>query len=748
MKTIQHLPALLSSAVIALATGSAAYAQEFTFSIHHFLSPKAVTQTALLEPWVQSVQDASDGRIAFEIFPAMALGGAPPELYSQVRDGVADLVWTVPGYTPGVFPRLEVFELPSVHAGNAEATNRAIQDMMADLAADFEDVHPILVHVHSGNALHLASETVESLEDFAGLKIRSPSRTGAWMVEALGAEPVGMPVPALPQALSKNTVDAGLIPFEVAIPLRLAELTKASVELHDGARFGTGVVWDEIEPVGIQIAKDAGNSVTALSADATAAFDAPFEAVAQRWVTEATEAGIDGTAGFTANAVARLFGGNVAGLPGYEDGVTMLVGVAALAMFPYCQLHGGHAAVDVFMNKAPAAANRAVSYLSAALSVLLALSMAVMLTFGMLEIRADRSPRHRRSQMEREMIGVYGLIALFVLIMLRIPVALAMIITGIVGSWVVSLTSPFLKFGPYLLQFKTALWNSVANYDLSVVPLFILMGFLAAETGLSRDLFQGLSALTRKIKGGVAMATILACAGFGAVSGSSIATASTMSRVALPQLRRLKYDEGLATGTLAAGGTLGILIPPSVALVIYAIVVEASILAMFQAAVVPGIIAVVFFLIVIRLRIARNPALAPDLAPMATSDVSYAIRRLIPVGAIFGAIILGLGLGLFTPTPAAAVGVFLILVYGVILRQFSDDLFHPILGGHTQRVFRTHWPACRSERLGRGIDDGPLHDPDRHACDLDHSGLFHGIAVHDPRDRSVLLAGADHTQRG
>lgn len=331
MKTIQHLPALLSSAVIALATGSAAYAQEFTFSIHHFLSPKAVTQTALLEPWVQSVQDASDGRIAFEIFPAMALGGAPPELYSQVRDGVADLVWTVPGYTPGVFPRLEVFELPSVHAGNAEATNRAIQDMMADLAADFEDVHPILVHVHSGNALHLASETVESLEDFAGLKIRSPSRTGAWMVEALGAEPVGMPVPALPQALSKNTVDAGLIPFEVAIPLRLAELTKASVELHDGARFGTstflfamnknsynslpadlqkviddhsgaalavemGVVWDEIEPVGIQIAKDAGNSVTALSADATAAFDAPFEAVAQRWVTEATEAGIDGAA--------------------------------------------------------------------------------------------------------------------------------------------------------------------------------------------------------------------------------------------------------------------------------------------------------------------------------------------------------------------------------------------------------------------------------------------------------------------
>ena len=275
--------------------------------------------------------------------------------------------------------------------------------------------------------------------------------------------------------------------------------------------------------------------------------------------------------------------------------------------------------------------------------------------------------------MERELIGIYGLGALFVLIMLRIPVALAMLVTGVVGTWVVSLTSPFIKFGPYLLQFKTALWNSVANYDLSVVPLFVLMGFLAAETGLSRDLFQGISALTRKTKGGVAMATILACAGFGAVSGSSIATASTMSRVALPELRKLNYNEGLSTGVLAAGGTLGILIPPSVALVIYAIVVEASIIEMFQAAIVPGVIAVLFFLVVIKLRIARNPDLAPTLAPMSEAEVRHAVRRLLPVGLIFGSIILGLGMGLFTPTPAAAVGVFLILVYGMGLRFVSED---------------------------------------------------------------------------
>jgi tripartite ATP-independent transporter DctM subunit len=275
--------------------------------------------------------------------------------------------------------------------------------------------------------------------------------------------------------------------------------------------------------------------------------------------------------------------------------------------------------------------------------------------------------------MEPELIGIYGLVALFFLIMLRIPVALAMLVTGVVGTWVLSIVSPFVKFGPYLLQFKTALWNSVANYDLSVVPLFVLMGFLAAETGLSRDLFQGLSALTRKIKGGVAMATILACAGFGAVSGSSIATASTMSRVALPELRRLKYNEGLSTGVLAAGGTLGILIPPSVALVIYAIVVQAPILDMFQAAILPGALAVIFFLIVVWVRVARNPDLAPVPATLSDADKRHAIRRLLPVTLIFGSIILGLGMGLFTPTPAAGVGVFLILTYGVILRRFSND---------------------------------------------------------------------------
>ena len=322
---------LAGASVAAIVLATAAQAQEFTFSIQHFLSPKAPAQTMLIEPWVKAVEEASDGRIAFEIFPAMALGGAPPELYSQVRDGVADIVWTVPGYTPGTFPRLEVFELPSVHQGDARATNLAIQDMMDELAEDFTDIHPLLVHVHTGNALHLVNNTVEGVADFDGLKIRSPSRTGAWMLEELGAEPVGMPVPALPQALSRGTVDAGLVPFEVAIPLGLADLTDHSVELADGARFGTatflfamnkdsynslpadlqqiideqsgiaiaaamGEAWNNIEPVGIQRALDAGKTVTQLSPEASAEFAAPFEATVARWVKEASGNGIDAEA--------------------------------------------------------------------------------------------------------------------------------------------------------------------------------------------------------------------------------------------------------------------------------------------------------------------------------------------------------------------------------------------------------------------------------------------------------------------
>lgn len=308
---------------------TAALADEFKFSIHHFLSPKSTTHVDMIQPWVSRIEEASKGRIQFEIFPAMALGGKPPELYSQVRDGVADVIWTLPGYTPGVFPRLEVFELPNVHTGSAVATNAAIQSLLPELGEDLKDIHPLLVHTHSGNALHLVSKDVKSFSDVAGLKVRSPSRTGAWMLESWGAEPVGMPVPALPQALAKKTVDGGLVPFEIAIPLKLAELTDFSVELANGKRFGTstflfamnknsynslpddlkkiiddnsglafakemGELWDNVEPKGMQLAKDKGKSVTQLSEDVSAEFAVKAEEVGARWLAEVSSNGIDG----------------------------------------------------------------------------------------------------------------------------------------------------------------------------------------------------------------------------------------------------------------------------------------------------------------------------------------------------------------------------------------------------------------------------------------------------------------------
>ncbi|MEO0620676.1 MAG: TRAP transporter large permease [Pseudomonadota bacterium] len=265
-------------------------------------------------------------------------------------------------------------------------------------------------------------------------------------------------------------------------------------------------------------------------------------------------------------------------------------------------------------------------------------------------------------------IGLGALVVLFVLLALRMPVALAMVCVGVGGNWALSQALPYLRFEPYLAQFKTLLWSNVANYDLSVVPLFVLMGFLASQANLSRDLFQGLAALTARVRGGVAMAAIGACAGFGAVCGSSLATASTMGRVALPEMAAQGYAPRLATGTLAAGGTLGILIPPSVALVIYAIIVEASIIEMFQAALIPGLLAVAGFIAVIWLRLRLDPGLAPEPAPIPAPERRAAIARLVPVLAIFGTIILGLGAGLFTPTPAAAFGVFVIAAYGVALR--------------------------------------------------------------------------------
>lgn len=257
------------------------------------------------------------------------------------------------------------------------------------------------------------------------------------------------------------------------------------------------------------------------------------------------------------------------------------------------------------------------------------------------------------------LIGLVGLGALVALIALRMPIAYAMIVVGAGGISV--LNGP----GILLSQLKNLAYSQFSVYDLSVLPMFVLMGNLASHAGLSRDLFRAANAWLGWMRGGVAMSAVAACAGFGAVCGSSLATASTMGQVALPELRRYRYSPALATGTLAAGGVLGILIPPSVVLVVYAIVVEASIVTMFAAAFVPGVIAVLFFLLTIAVYVRVRPQSGPAGDRVPRREFIEATVRVAPVVAIFGSVIGGIYFGFFNPTPAAAVGVFFVGAFGL-----------------------------------------------------------------------------------
>ena len=257
------------------------------------------------------------------------------------------------------------------------------------------------------------------------------------------------------------------------------------------------------------------------------------------------------------------------------------------------------------------------------------------------------------------LVGLAGLLGLLFLIALRIPIAYAMIVTGGIG--VTILNGPLI----FMSQLKDLAYIQFSIYDLSVVPMFVLMGNLATKAGLSRELFQAANAWVGWVRGGVAMSAIIACAGFGAVCGSSLATASTMGKVALPELRNYKYSGSLATGTLAAGGVLGILIPPSVVLVVYAIIVEANIIAMFMAAMIPGLLAVGLFLVTIAVYVRFFPESGPSREPMDRQEFWNATLGVLPVLGIFIAVIGGIYFGLFNPTPAAAAGVFLVGLLGI-----------------------------------------------------------------------------------
>ena len=270
-------------------------------------------------------------------------------------------------------------------------------------------------------------------------------------------------------------------------------------------------------------------------------------------------------------------------------------------------------------------------------------------------------------------LGIISLVVLVALIALRMPIAYSMILVGGIGITIVN--------GPtvVLAQLKTLAYGQFSIYDLSVVPMFVLMGAIASKTGLSQSLFRAANAWLGWLKGGTAMAAIAACAGFGSVCGSSLATASTMGKVALPELRRYNYSGALATGSLAAGGVLGILIPPSVVLVIYAIIVEASIVTMFMAALLPGLLAVILFILTIAVYVALRPEAGPAGGSQDRQEFVEATIGVIPVLIIFGLVLGGIYAGFYNPTPAAAIGVFLVWLFGTVQRRLGLNELRDVL---------------------------------------------------------------------
>lgn len=262
-------------------------------------------------------------------------------------------------------------------------------------------------------------------------------------------------------------------------------------------------------------------------------------------------------------------------------------------------------------------------------------------------------------------LGASSFVILLGLMALRMPIGLAMFVVGAAGYVVlndVATLLAWLKSTPYYL---------FSNYTLSVIPLFILMGALAGQAGLSQVLFRAADAMIGGRPGGIAMAAIGACTAFGAICGSSVATTATIGRAALPELRRFNYEEGLATGTLAIGGTLGILIPPSIILIIYAISTEQNISKLFMAALIPGLMAAVFYLVVIAWLVRRNPAAGPPGPRMTAAERQAALVEVWPALLISLVVVGGIYGGVFTPTEGAAVGVVAMLVLGLAMRKLG-----------------------------------------------------------------------------
>ncbi|MEZ5809080.1 MAG: TRAP transporter substrate-binding protein [Zhengella sp.] len=313
-----------------MGTSVASFAQEVTLKLHQFLPAQANVPKYVLDVWADKVEEQSGNRIKVERYPSMQLGGKPPELIDQVRDGVVDVVWTVIGYTPGRFPRTEVFELPFM-VTTAEPASRAFWEMFEKDMKDeeFKDVHIIGGWVHGPGVIH-ANKEVRVPSDLNGMKIRGASRTVNMLLEELGATPVGMPVPAVPEALSKGVIDGTTIPWEVTAALKVPELVKNHTEFTGRALYTVTFVLamnkakyeslpDDLKKViddnsgmefsafagktqeyydgpARELAVKANNNIVTLNEEETAAWREAAQPVYDKWIADMNAKGYDGQA--------------------------------------------------------------------------------------------------------------------------------------------------------------------------------------------------------------------------------------------------------------------------------------------------------------------------------------------------------------------------------------------------------------------------------------------------------------------
>jgi TRAP-type C4-dicarboxylate transport system substrate-binding protein len=215
---------------LAFACATTVHSQEVVLKLHHPLPVGSTAHVKVLTPWCEKIAAESKGRMRCQIFPAMQLGGTPPQLFEQVRDGVVDVMWSIPSYSPGRFPLTEVFELPFM-LRSAEAGSKAVWEYVQQYAPnEFKDVHALAFHVHGGGSLHMARKPVTQLSDLRGLKLRAPTRQTTRLLAALGAVPVPMPVPQVPESLAKGVIDGALLPYEIVGALKIDELTRHHIE--------------------------------------------------------------------------------------------------------------------------------------------------------------------------------------------------------------------------------------------------------------------------------------------------------------------------------------------------------------------------------------------------------------------------------------------------------------------------------------------------------------------------------------